>query len=308
MNEGETKKGKLESDQDNSTHPSFIYNHYILSIVILVFSLTALFFLFGYYALDIETLTDLSTIKPPMDFGQVGDSFGLLNAYFASLAFGILIITMLLQREEIRLQRLDFEHSLTESKNQTTAFETQIINSYFFSALELFDRVKAEMNLSLDSDKKFPEVFFNALKTRIPTVISQNKYKNKEERESYVTNYETSNLQHAGDNQKETIMNLIGKEYNIENDLNVYSHYLSLIDNTFSVISGNSKIEENEKEKLIFLWFSRISKKEQQLINLALIIDTVSETNKLPNLTNVFERYKLTEKLDRRYQLLKYRN
>lgn len=46
-------------------------------------------------------ITELSVNKS----GVFGDSFGLLTALFSGLAFGGIIITILLQRDELKLQR-----------------------------------------------------------------------------------------------------------------------------------------------------------------------------------------------------------
>jgi hypothetical protein len=43
--------------------------------------------------------------------GLYGDSFGVLNSLFSGFAFAGIIITILLQRDELRLQRLELERS-----------------------------------------------------------------------------------------------------------------------------------------------------------------------------------------------------
>jgi hypothetical protein len=49
----------------------------------------------------------------PNEAGPFGDMFGALNALFSGLAFAGLIIAILLQREELKLQR----QTLTEQLN-----------------------------------------------------------------------------------------------------------------------------------------------------------------------------------------------
>lgn len=57
--------------------------------------------------------------------GQFGDMFGAVNALFSGLAFAGLIITLLLQKAELGLQRDELEQTREELKNQRLEFETQ---------------------------------------------------------------------------------------------------------------------------------------------------------------------------------------
>ncbi len=53
--------------------------------------------------------------------GTIGDMFGAVNALFSGLAFAALIYTIILQREEIKLNRLEIENNRKELKKATTA-------------------------------------------------------------------------------------------------------------------------------------------------------------------------------------------
>jgi hypothetical protein len=55
--------------------------------------------------------------------GVLGDSFGILNALFSGLAFAILIYTMFLQKEELKLQRKELELTRNELKRSAKAQE-----------------------------------------------------------------------------------------------------------------------------------------------------------------------------------------
>lgn len=57
--------------------------------------------------------------------GQFGDMFGAVNALFSGLAFAGLIITLILQKTELGLQRDELEQTREELKNQRLEFETQ---------------------------------------------------------------------------------------------------------------------------------------------------------------------------------------
>ena len=57
--------------------------------------------------------------------GQFGDMFGAVNALFSGLAFAGLIITLILQKTELGLQREELEQTREELRNQRLEFETQ---------------------------------------------------------------------------------------------------------------------------------------------------------------------------------------
>lgn len=57
------------------------------------------------------------------DRGTYGDMFGMTNALFSGLAFAGIIVTILMQRKELQLQRLDLELTREELKKSTKAQE-----------------------------------------------------------------------------------------------------------------------------------------------------------------------------------------
>ena len=96
-----------KSDDDNS---SVLKVARIAAIVVvLVWALTFLLFF----------------IEDSGERGQFGDMFGAVNALFSGLAFAGLIITLILQKTELGLQRDELEQTREELKNQRLEFETQ---------------------------------------------------------------------------------------------------------------------------------------------------------------------------------------
>ena len=51
-------------------------------------------------------------IDEPTNQGTFGDMFGAVNALFSGLAFAGLIVTLLYQKEELKLQREEYEQKL----------------------------------------------------------------------------------------------------------------------------------------------------------------------------------------------------
>lgn len=62
---------------------------------------------------------------PTFGRGEFGDMFGAVNALFSGLAFAGLIITLILQRQELGLQREELEQTREELKNQRMEFEKE---------------------------------------------------------------------------------------------------------------------------------------------------------------------------------------
>ena len=80
--------------------------------------------------------------------GQFGDTFGGLNALFSGLAFAAVVVTLLTQREELKLQRKELRLQREEMKRfaeaqegSKTALEDQVYN------LEKTARVNAQTTL-----------------------------------------------------------------------------------------------------------------------------------------------------------------
>lgn len=81
---------------------------------------------FSVYAGTILYLTWPITEYSVAKSGVFGDSFGALNALFSGMAFAGLIVTVLLQRDEMHLSRM--------------AFERQQFEASFFHLLEIYSR------------------------------------------------------------------------------------------------------------------------------------------------------------------------
>jgi len=67
--------------------------------------------------------------------GTVGDTFGIINALFSGFAFAGLIVTLFMQREELKMQRQELADTREEMKRQSSEFEQQNQNL----ALQRFD-------------------------------------------------------------------------------------------------------------------------------------------------------------------------
>ncbi|NOQ94139.1 MAG: hypothetical protein GQ547_05830 [Methylophaga sp.] len=85
-----------------------------------------------------------STINETAAFG---DSFGALTSLFSGLAFSGLILTILLQREDLNLQRQELSETRNEMKLQN--FETT-----FFQMLRLHNSIVESIDIRKRSGEK----------------------------------------------------------------------------------------------------------------------------------------------------------
>ena len=85
--------------------------------------------------------------------GTFGDQFGFVNALFSGLAFAGLICTILLQKNELTLQREELAYTRAEMERQTTQFKNQNdtlriqrFENTFFSMLSLQQQIVNELS------------------------------------------------------------------------------------------------------------------------------------------------------------------
>lgn len=84
--------------------------------------------------------------------GTFGDMFGAVNALFSGLAFAGLIITLLFQKDELKLQREELKATREEMENQRMEFEEQNktlkrqrFENTFFNMLSLQKDIVADL-------------------------------------------------------------------------------------------------------------------------------------------------------------------
>lgn len=73
--------------------------------------------------------------------GNFGDMFGAVNALFSGLAFAGLIYAILLQKEELELQRNEIKDTRLEFITQNNTLKNQKFENTFFSMLELHHKI-----------------------------------------------------------------------------------------------------------------------------------------------------------------------
>jgi len=110
-------KNKIESEESEK---SFIIISILVSIIIIGLWIGTYFFLKD---------------KPKEDRGTYGDMFGTINSLFSGLALAGIILTILLQRKELKLQRDELRDTRKEFETQNETLKLQRFENTFFNLL-----------------------------------------------------------------------------------------------------------------------------------------------------------------------------
>lgn len=130
-----------EQDSDNG----FIITAVIVTIVII-----------GLWTLTYFLLKDLSE----GDRGTFGDMFGSVNALFSGLALAGIILTILLQRKELKLQREELRETRTEFETQNETLKLQRFENTFFNILNLHHQIVSAIDYRYYKSKEKERGFF----------------------------------------------------------------------------------------------------------------------------------------------------
>jgi len=79
--------------------------------------------------------------------GEIGDMFGSINALFSGLALSGIILSILLQRNELQLQRQELINTRLEFKQQNQTLILQRFENTFFNMLNLHHQIVNNMDL-----------------------------------------------------------------------------------------------------------------------------------------------------------------
>lgn len=86
--------------------------------------------------------------------GVFGDSFGVLTSFFSGLAFSGMIITILLQKEELKLQRQELTETRKEIREQKDIFRIQSFNDSFYHLLSFYKQNLSEISILTEEHNK----------------------------------------------------------------------------------------------------------------------------------------------------------
>lgn len=118
---------------------------------ILLGGVTAIVIIYAIFLILITwPLSEISISKA----GVFGDSFGVLTSLFSGLAFSGMIITILLQKEELKLQRQELTYTRQEIKEQKDIFRIQSFNDSFYRLLSFYKQNLSEVSIFTEEYNK----------------------------------------------------------------------------------------------------------------------------------------------------------
>lgn len=113
-------------------HSLRVFKDNFLLITILVIILIV-----GLWLLTFFLLKDYS----PTDRGTFGDMFGSVNALYSGLALAGIMLSILLQRSEIKLQSLELKETRREFETQNETLKIQRFENIFFNLLNQYHNI-----------------------------------------------------------------------------------------------------------------------------------------------------------------------
>lgn len=145
-----TPKTKLgaTSQADEDKDSGFIVTSVLVTITII-----------GLWTLTYFLLKD----KSATDRGTLGDMFGSINALFSGLALAGIILTILLQRKELKLQREELRDTRKEFETQNTTLKLQRFENTFFNLLNLHHQIVKVIDYRFYKSKERKRNIANAI-------------------------------------------------------------------------------------------------------------------------------------------------
>lgn len=131
-------------------------NKQIIIILTILFLIIATFVC--YYLLVTHNAADLPTR------GQIGDTFGVLNALFSALAILGIVYTIFQQNDVIRQSKLDTENSMKEFNESVKQFEQQQKIQALSTLITIYEKkldqykLINETNLAVQTNKKLVDL------------------------------------------------------------------------------------------------------------------------------------------------------
>lgn len=111
----------------------------------------------------------------PIAFGNIdkagvfGDSFGVLTSLFSGLAFAGIVLTILLQKDELGLQRDELKLTREEMKGQHETLKKQSFENTFFQMLKFHNDIVGSIDISGKSREIKGRDCFSIFRTRLNT-------------------------------------------------------------------------------------------------------------------------------------------
>lgn len=211
---------------------------------IIIFVLVIALWFLSWYGID-NYITEANR-------GTFGDKFGAVNALFSGLAFAGLIITLLYQKEELKLQREELAQTREELNGQKQEFEIQNqtlkrqrFENTFFNMLSLQQEIVSNLSYEWIFISNYN---FSLSEVQKPTK-TKNTYNGREVFEAIFEYVDIENKSHR--KYRYGIRNYI-ESFGIDDFVNIISlsrfdHYFRHLYHIFKYVDTSDLIEDDER-------------------------------------------------------------
>lgn len=242
-------------------------------------------------------------IDSPTNQGTFGDMFGAVNSLFSGLAFAGLIVTLLYQKEELKLQREELAQTREELKGQRAEFEEQNktmkrqrFENTFFNMLSLQQEIIA--NLSYE--------YYASPSIRPYNVPEELFYKGAPKgqlhgRETFEGIYKHAIIEYNGARHADGIVKILKRDgYIVYPTMSVttrFDHYFRHLYHIYKFVDTSDLIEDNERYDYACIIRSQLSDYE-----LVMMFYNCLSTNGRDKFKPLIEKYSVFNNL--RFELL----
>jgi hypothetical protein len=126
------------TQEDNNASDNFLTIFLIIAVVLVIITFAFPFVINTYFS-------DWSVS------GTFGDTFGALNALFSGLAFTGVIVTILIQRTELKNQRIELQLQRTEMQETRKEFLINRTTNLVYNQLDRFEKSISEFQITHNS-------------------------------------------------------------------------------------------------------------------------------------------------------------
>lgn len=177
--------------------------------------------------------------------GTFGDKFGAVNALFSGLAFAGLIITLLYQKEELKLQREELNGQKKEFEEQNKTLKRQRFENTFFNMLSLQQEIVSNLSYEWTFISNYN---FSLFEVQKPTK-TKNTYNGRDVFEAIFEYVDIENKSHL--KYSDGIRNYI-ESFGIDDFVNIISlsrfdHYFRHLYHIFKYVDTSDLIEDDER-------------------------------------------------------------
>lgn len=226
------------------------------------------------------------------DRGTFGDKFGAVNALFSGLAFAGLIVTLLYQKEELKLQREELKETRNELNAQKLEFQEQNktmkrqrFENTFFNMLSLQQEIVA--NLTFDEVHKIYDFSTHAQDVQRTSYNGRTLF-----REMYLNLKVSVDKKHFYQGVKGAIHANNYEVYSYISATTRFDHYFRHLYRIFKYIDSSNLISNDERYEYASIVRSQLSDYE-----LVMLFYNCLSTNGKDKFKPIIERYSILNNL-----------